>query len=70
MSSITLISVNEAAERLQITPRSVTRRIRVGLLHPVMKLPGRTGAYLLSGSEVDAMAEAEQEASATTTRAS
>lgn len=62
MSLTALISVNEAAKRLGITPRSVARRVRAGTLHPVMKMPGQTGAYLLSEAEVQAAVEAETKA--------
>ena len=50
------IGVTEAAHRLRMTRRGVHKAIQRGDLQ-ALKLPGRTGAYVLDPSEVDRYAD-------------
>lgn len=47
------IGVTEAARRLGRSRRQVLHMIAGDQLHPVAKLDGRTGAYLIPATEVD-----------------
>lgn len=55
VSNHTPIGVTEAAKRLRMTRRGVHKAIHRGDL-PALKLPGRTGAYVLDPTEVDRFA--------------
>lgn len=57
--SPTLLGTDEAAERLNRHPRSVTRLAKEGRI-PATKLPGRTGAYVFTEADVQAFLEAEK----------
>ena len=52
-----LLSVEQVAELLHISPRAVRHRALVGTL-PAIKMPGRTGAYIFRRGEIDAAREA------------
>lgn len=41
----------ELAEQLGVDRTTVVRRIEAGLLNPVAKLPGRTGAWLFDPTD-------------------
>ena len=46
----------EVASKLGLTRAGLTRLVQRGGLTPVVKLPGRTGAYLFDPDEVAALA--------------
>lgn len=50
-----IVSVAEAATRLNVRTVTVQRWIRAGKL-PAIKLPGRTGAYVIDSDALDALA--------------
>jgi excisionase family DNA binding protein len=52
-----VLTANEAAERLDVSPRTVRRMAADGRLHPRDKWPGRTGGFLFDEREVDQLAE-------------
>lgn len=60
MSSITLLSTSEVANELGKDVRTVHRMIEAGTLIPVLKLPGRTGAYVFEPSDVAALKDSEK----------
>lgn len=47
----------EAAERLQVSVRTIHRLVARGELTPVAKLPGSTGAYLFARADITALAD-------------
>lgn len=49
----TLLSSAEACELLNIDRSTLNRWVASGRIAPSQKLPGRTGAYLFTGSEVE-----------------
>ena len=51
-----VLSARSVAERLGIDRRRVLRMVQSGVLKPVQKLPGETGAYLFDPADVDALA--------------
>lgn len=53
MPNTDLLSIEQAAELLHISPRAVRHRITAGTLVPAHKMPGRTGAYLIARSEIE-----------------
>ena len=46
------MTVGEASEQFGKSRRTIARKIKAGELTPVMKLPGKTGSYLLSAAQV------------------
>jgi excisionase family DNA binding protein len=56
MTTQTLIGVSEAADRLNVSARTVKRWAMTGELAHVAKLPGATGAYVFKMSTVEAFA--------------
>lgn len=55
--STPVVTVAAAAELTGLDPKTVNRMIRSGELPYEQKLPGKTGAYLLSGAVVQSLAE-------------
>lgn len=53
-----LVTTAEVADRLGCDVRTVHRMVRTGRLTPVQKLPGRTGSYVFSPADIDALAAA------------
>ena len=53
MTPPTLLAVVEVAERLNVDRSVVRKLVAAGRLTPAMKLPGATGAYLFTESEVE-----------------
>lgn len=51
------ITATEVAEILGVDPRTVQRQAAAGQLPSLAKLPGRTGAYLFSRAEIDALTQ-------------
>ncbi|MGO2656049.1 MAG: helix-turn-helix domain-containing protein [Pseudoclavibacter sp.] len=51
------MSTSEAAVRLGVAVKTITRWAVEGRLTPKGKLPGRTGAWIFSASEVESLAE-------------
>lgn len=43
----------EAAERLGCSPRTIHRKVKAEELKPLMKVPGRTGAFIFTTAEVE-----------------
>jgi len=56
MSNRPLLATREAADRLGVDRRRIVRMVQSGILKPVQKLPGETGAYLFAREDVDALA--------------
>jgi Helix-turn-helix domain len=50
-----LITTANVADRLGCDVRTVHRMVRTRRLTPVQKLPGRTGSYVFSPTDVDAL---------------
>lgn len=50
-----LLTVQEAADLLDVSTTTIHRRIEDGTLTPAHKLPGDTGAYLLHKNDVEAL---------------
>lgn len=50
----TLISTNEAAQRLNEDPRTVQRKAKTGE-YPAQKMPGLRGAYVFTEQDVAAI---------------
>ena len=48
-----LVTTQEAAERLKVSRRTVARMVDSGELTAHHKLPGRTGAFLFTASEIE-----------------
>lgn len=55
-----LLTTAEVAERLGISPVTVTWRVRAGHLIPEMKLPGINGAYLFAPGTIDQLTKETQ----------
>jgi excisionase family DNA binding protein len=55
MTTQTLIGVSEAADRLNVSARTVMRWALSGELAYVTKLPGTTGAYVFELATVEAL---------------
>lgn len=51
-----LMSSAEVAATLGCNVRTVTRMVPDGVLEPVQKMPGKTGAYLFDREAVEALA--------------
>ena len=51
-----LLTTRQTARRLEYTPRYVAKLAERGALEPVVKLPGRTGAYLFTAETIAAYA--------------
>ena len=49
------LTVGEVSEQFGKSRRTIARKIKTGELTPVMKLPGKTGSYLLSAAQVRAL---------------
>lgn len=67
MAQISAETTAEIAARKQVSVRQVHRLTQAGVLLPVTKLPGATGAYLFDPEQVDnafAQIVAEKTASA------
>lgn len=60
----------EIATRKRVSVRQVHRLTRAGILQPVTKLPGATGAYLFDPKQVDAAFDELNAEKADTERAS
>lgn len=52
-NSETLLTVDQAAELLRITPRAVRHRISAGRIAAVKIGTGRTSAYVIDRSEIE-----------------
>lgn len=52
MATTQTLTVGEVARLYGISRRTIGRHIAAGDLVPVMKLPGRTGSYLLDAEQV------------------
>ncbi len=52
-----LIPASEAARRLKITRRQVSRLVHEEKLEPATKAPGRNGAFMFDPAVVDRLAE-------------
>lgn len=50
----------QAAEALGITRRAVVARVERGALVPALRLPGRTGAYLLDAEQIERAAASKR----------
>jgi len=46
------MTVGEASELFGKSRRTIARKIKAGELVPVMKLPGKTGSYLLDADQL------------------
>ncbi len=46
------LTISEVSAKYGVSRRTIARRIRDGELTPVMKLPGRTGTYVLNAEQV------------------
>lgn len=64
MSNSELLTTAQVAERLRVTPYSVNRYVRQGLLRPTIQLPSAKGARLYHPSEVERFAAAAKRAEA------
>lgn len=53
MNSSTLVTSNEACERLGISRPTLSRWVTSGRLKPAQKLPGVRGAYLFDPEVID-----------------
>ena len=53
MSTVTLLSTRDAAQRLGVSVPTVTKLARDGVLVPAAKAPGRRGAYLFDEHDVE-----------------
>lgn len=56
MTKPDIITTAEAAHRLGLPVRTLTRWARVGRIEPAAKLPGLRGAYLFDAAEVERVA--------------
>lgn len=45
------LTISEVSAKYGVSRRTIARRIRDGELTPVMKLPGRTGTYVLDAEQ-------------------
>lgn len=59
--SIEQLTTTEVAQRLGISRNTVLQRVTYGRLKPLLKLPGRTGAYLFDAEEIDKIAASKSE---------
>lgn len=50
-----LVSTNEAAQILNYHVATINRMVAAGKLTPALKLPGKTGAYLFSRADIEAL---------------
>ncbi|MGO3663150.1 helix-turn-helix domain-containing protein [Microbacterium gubbeenense] len=55
----TPVTTLEAATLLGVDRSSITRHVQSGRLTPLMKLTGRTGAYLFDRAEIEPLAAPE-----------
>lgn len=53
MHNTEMLTTAQAALRLGLHVSTVNRMAAAGELTPLMKIPGKTGAYLFSSTEVD-----------------
>lgn len=53
MDNTELMGSLEAAKLLGISRATLNRRVHDGLIHPVTRIPGTTGAYLFSRLEIE-----------------
>lgn len=60
-----LINAEQASAVLGVNPRTVARFARTGVLKPVTKLGGKTGAYVFDPIAVEALAAERRAASET-----
>ena len=49
------LTISEVSAKYGVSRRTIARRIRDGGLTPVMKLPGRTGTYVLDAEQAAAV---------------
>lgn len=49
------LTISEVSAKYGVSRRTIARRIRDGELTPVMKLPGRTGTYVLDAEQAAAV---------------
>lgn len=54
-----LLTVEQAAEILSLSPRAVRHRALAGTI-PATKLPGRTGSYVFRRADVEAVRDSEK----------
>jgi excisionase family DNA binding protein len=62
LTTADLIATADVADKLGVHVRTVHRLVLAGTLTPAIRLPGKTGAYLFSAAEVDALAKARSAA--------
>ncbi|MEV4902389.1 helix-turn-helix domain-containing protein [Citricoccus sp. NPDC055426] len=55
------IGTAETARILRVSKRTVHNRVDAGILTPITKIEGRTGAYVFDRETVQALADAQQE---------
>lgn len=53
-----LIPTSEAARRLEVTPRQISRMVREEKLTPAAKTPGIRGAFMFDSEQVDDLVKA------------
>ena len=56
MPTAEALPTTEAARRLGVSRRTLTRMVRSGVLRPVLKAPGLKGAYFFDPAEIDRVA--------------
>lgn len=57
-----LVSTHNAAESLGISRRTLLDRVAQGKITPVLRMPGKTGAYLFDAEQIDRLATEATEA--------
>lgn len=55
MQSLELLTSAQAADRLGVSQRYVSKLVKQGVIDPLHKNPGRTGAYMFKAEEVEAL---------------
>jgi len=46
------LTISEVSAKYGVSRRTIARKIKAGELVPVMKLPGKTGSYLLDADQL------------------
>lgn len=52
------LTTAQLAERLGVSPSAISKQVAAGKLEPVMKMPGKRGAFLFDASVLDAQGAA------------
>ena len=47
------ITTAEVAERLGVSPSAISYRVKAGTLKPVIKMPGKRGAFLFDPKDLE-----------------